>query len=154
MLRVTATSRGIATVELNSSRGAVWFDAAHHRCCAPASSLQDCVQELKEYFEGKRKQFTVPLDLEGTQFQKNVWKRLLAVRFGETLTYGQIAKAIGKPRAVRAVGTALKNNPIAVIVPCHRVLPTSRETGNYAWGKARKKWLLRHEECHGERSEP
>ena len=88
----------------------------------------------------------MPLDLEGTPFQKKVWAMLMRVQSGRTLSYGEIAKAIGKPRAARAVGSACGRNPVAIIVPCHRVVPsTGKQPGHYAWGTARKKWLLSHE---------
>ena len=85
------------------------------------------------------------LDLDGTPFQKKVWTETRKIPFGETRTYGQIAQAIGHPKAVRAVGTALGKNPLCVIVPCHRVVPAAGGIGNYAYGKAMKKWLLDHE---------
>ncbi len=86
-----------------------------------------------------------PLDVAGTVFQKKVWKATAKIPYGETRTYAQIAKMIGHPRAVRAVGTALRKNPTCVLVPCHRVVPSSGGIGNYAHGKAMKQWLLDHE---------
>ena len=102
--------------------------------------------ELAEYFAGERSAFTVPLDLGGgTDFQRAVWERLGAVPFGSTTTYGGLARLIGKPRGSQAVGLANGSNPIAVIVPCHRVVGTSGKLTGYAGGIERKKWLLRHE---------
>lgn len=85
------------------------------------------------------------VDIDGTEFQKKVWSATRKIPYGETRTYAQIAKAIGHPKAVRAVGTALGSNPVCVIVPCHRVVPSSGGIGNYAYGKAMKQWLLDHE---------
>ncbi len=86
-----------------------------------------------------------PLDVAGTVFQKKVWQATAKIPYGETRTYAQIAKMIGHPKAVRAVGTALGKNPTCVLVPCHRVVPSSGGIGNYAHGKAMKQWLLDHE---------
>lgn len=86
-----------------------------------------------------------PLDLRGTPFQLKVWNATREIPAGETRTYADIAKRIGHPKAVRAVGTALGKNPVCVVVPCHRVVPSGGEIGNYAYGKAMKRWLLDHE---------
>ncbi len=87
-------------------------------------------------------------DVEGTAFQKKVWQATRKIPYGETRTYAQIAKAIGHPKAVRAVGTALGKNPVCIVVPCHRVVPSSGGIGNYAYGTAMKKWLLQHEKAN------
>ena len=98
--------------------------------------------ELTEYFNGARRNFSLPLELKGTPFQIAVWKAAQNIPYGKTATYADIAKQIGHPRAVRAVGTALGANPIPIIVPCHRVVPASGGIGNYALGSAKKKTLL------------
>ncbi len=85
------------------------------------------------------------LDVDGTPFQKKVWEATRKIPFGETRTYAQIAEKIGHPKAVRAVGTALGRNPVFIVVPCHRVIPSSGGIGNYAYGKVMKQWLLDHE---------
>ena len=103
------------------------------------------IRQLQHYFSGKSKAFSLPLDAEGTVFQKRVWAAVQTIPFGETRTYGDIARAIGRPRAARAVGNALKDNPIAILIPCHRVVPVGGKTGRYAWGTRRKKQLLSHE---------
>lgn len=90
--------------------------------------------QLEEYFAGERKEFTVELRLEGTSFQKAVWSRLLKVDYGETMTYGTIAQKIGRKDAARAVGNAVAANPVAIIVPCHRIVPQSGGVGNYSAG--------------------
>lgn len=102
-------------------------------------------QQLKEYFAGKRKAFSIPLDFRGTQFQKNVWEALLGIPFGETRSYGQLAKQLGKPQASRAVGAANGKNPISIIVPCHRVIGSSGKLTGFAGGLHTKAHLLNHE---------
>lgn len=86
-----------------------------------------------------------PVAVEGTPFQRKVWEATSKIPYGETRTYAEIAKAIGHPKAVRAVGTALGKNPVCVIVPCHRVVPSGGGIGKYAYGPAMKQWLLDHE---------
>ena len=104
-----------------------------------------CKQQLNEYFEGQRKTFDVPLDPHGTNFQKSVWACLLKIPFGETLSYLDIAKMVGRPKGAQAVGGANGRNPISIIVPCHRVVGTNGSLTGYAGGIERKLWLLEHE---------
>jgi methylated-DNA-[protein]-cysteine S-methyltransferase len=99
-------------------------------------------KELKEYFAKKRKKFTLKLDFLGTEFQQQVWAALLTIPCGETRSYADIAKQIGKPTAVRAVGTAIGKNPISVIAPCHRVIASSGKLAGFAGGLVNKKILL------------
>ncbi len=101
--------------------------------------------ELKEYFAGKRRDFTVPLDLRGTEFQRRCWHELLRIPFGETRSYGEIARAVGSPNGYRAVGQANHHNPVAIVVPCHRVLAGGKELGGYGGGLPTKAFLLRLE---------
>lgn len=98
--------------------------------------------QLAEYFSGKRKRFDLPLRPEGTAFQQAVWRALLKVPFGETSTYGALAAAIGRPGAARAVGAAVGANPLAVVVPCHRIIGADGTLTGYAGGLARKTKLL------------
>ncbi len=107
--------------------------------------LRQCVAELKAYFAGTRRVFSVPLILEGTDFQLRVWDTLLEIPFGQTRTYAEIARALGDEKSVRAVGTANAQNPVAVIVPCHRVIGSDGALTGYAGGLWRKEWLLAHE---------
>ena len=95
-----------------------------------------------EYFAGKRQNFSLPLELEGTEFQKKVWQALQKIPYGQTKTYGQIAKEIGKKKAVRAVGNANHNNPIAIIIPCHRVIGANGKLTGYHGGLEKKEFLL------------
>ena len=107
--------------------------------------LSKAVREVDEYFRGKRKKFSLELVLRGTEFQKAVWRRLVEIPYGETVSYGQVAKAVGKPKAVRAVGMANAVNRIGVIIPCHRVIGSDGQLTGYGGGLWRKKWLLAHE---------
>ncbi|WP_422082165.1 methylated-DNA--[protein]-cysteine S-methyltransferase [Ulvibacterium sp.] len=102
-------------------------------------------QQLKEYFEGERKTFDVPLFFNGTEFNKTVWRQLLQIDFGETASYMDVAKKINNPRAVRAVGLANNRNPIAIICPCHRVIGSNGKLVGFGGGLEKKDWLLRHE---------
>jgi methylated-DNA-[protein]-cysteine S-methyltransferase len=101
--------------------------------------------ELREYFEGKRNGFSVRLDMRGTPFQKQVWEALLGIPFGETRTYGQLARQLGNPQATRAVGAANGRNPISIIVPCHRVIGSSGKLTGFAGGLDVKAHLLKLE---------
>jgi methylated-DNA-[protein]-cysteine S-methyltransferase len=107
--------------------------------------VTECVTQLDAYFKGTRTDFTVTLDMQGTDFQQRVWRELLTIPFGRTTTYGAIAQKLGDPKAVRAVGAANGQNPIAIIVPCHRVIGSSGDLVGYGGGLWRKKWLLAHE---------
>ncbi len=109
------------------------------------SMLERAARELDEYFAGRRRTFSVPLEATGTPFQLRVWRALSAVPFGETRSYSEIAAAIGHPRAVRAVGAANRANPHAIMVPCHRVIGADGTLTGYGGGLANKTWLLAHE---------
>lgn len=102
-------------------------------------------EQLEEYASGEREQFDLPIGLAGTPFQLRVWQEISAIPFGETVTYGEIARRIGSPDAVRAVGTAAARNPLCWIVPCHRVVGSNRSLTGYAGGLGRKEALLAFE---------
>jgi methylated-DNA-[protein]-cysteine S-methyltransferase len=104
--------------------------------------LREAAQQLVDYFAGKRQRFELPLDLHGTSFQRAVWEALCAIDTGGTETYADLARRVGSPRAVRAVGAAVGRNPLSVIVPCHRVLGTDGSLTGYAGGLERKRALL------------
>jgi methylated-DNA-[protein]-cysteine S-methyltransferase len=111
--------------------------------------LVETERQLKEYFAGKRKKFSVALDMRGTRFQKDVWEALLVIPFGETRSYAQLAKQLGNPRATRAVGAANGRNPVSIIVPCHRVIGSSGKLTGFAGGLEVKAHLLNLEKyCH------
>jgi methylated-DNA-[protein]-cysteine S-methyltransferase len=107
-----------------------------------ARQVQPYVSQLEEYFAGKRREFTFPLDLRGTDFQLACWRALLAIPYGETRSYADIARAVGKPTAFRAVGMANNRNPIAIVVPCHRVIASDGSLCGYGGGLDVKRKLL------------
>lgn len=107
--------------------------------------VASCKEQVIQYFNGGRQQFELPLDQAGTAFQQNVWTELMAIPFGRTISYMQLAIKRGDPRATRAVAAANGRNNIAIIVPCHRVIGANRSLTGYAGGIWRKKWLLDHE---------
>ncbi len=106
------------------------------------SILIETERQLQEYFNGKRKNFSIPLDMRGTRFQKDVWGVLLSIPFGDTRTYAQLATKLGNPRATRAVGAANGRNPVSIIVPCHRVIGSSGKLTGFAGGLTVKAQLL------------
>ena len=101
--------------------------------------------QIDEYFNGNRKIFDLPLDLQGTDFQKRVWAELMKIPFGKTISYKELALKLGNIKAIRAVAAANGANPVSIIVPCHRVIGSDGSHTGYAWGLWRKKWLLEHE---------
>ena len=107
--------------------------------------LDQTIVQLSEYFSGRRKKFDLPLSLSGTEFQKRVWEALMEIPYGETRTYGQIARVTGNPKASRAVGMANNKNPVPIVVPCHRVIGTSGDLTGYAGGLDIKRILLKLE---------
>jgi methylated-DNA-[protein]-cysteine S-methyltransferase len=110
------------------------------------SGFEDVVEQLQEYFAQSRMTFTIPTSLEGTSFQKRVWAELMNIPYGETRSYGQLADAIGRRSAVRAVGAANGRNPISIIVPCHRVIGGNGTLVGYGGGLERKRFLLELEQ--------
>ncbi len=114
------------------------------------SCLKNCVMQLGEYFDGKRRNFNLPLAQSGTEFQTKVWDKLLEIPYGKTLSYGEIAARVKNHKASRAVGLANNKNHIAIIIPCHRVIGADGSLTGYAGGIWRKEWLLRHEKKQGE----
>lgn len=112
----------------------------------PNAITDKCKLQLEEYFEGNRTDFDIPLRFQGTAFQEQVWNALLPVPFGATATYGEQARNMNKPKAVRAVGSANGRNKLAIIVPCHRIIGADGSLTGYGGGMHRKKWLLEHEQ--------
>jgi methylated-DNA-[protein]-cysteine S-methyltransferase len=136
-LEVAGTEEGILSIEF-SERSSV-------SAGPPAPCLKPCFRQLGEYFAGRRRVFTLKLDLRGTPFQKRVWSELLKVPFGRTVAYRDIAAALGNPRSTRAVGGANHRNPVSIVVPCHRVVGADGGLTGYGGGLRRKAWLLAHE---------
>lgn len=114
--------------------------------------LQECVTQLREYFDGQRKQFTFKINPQGTDFQKRIWKLLLDIPYGKTTTYLELSKTHGDVKAIRAVANANGKNPLWIVVPCHRVIGTDGSLTGYAGGLHRKQWLLEHESPYKQQS--
>ncbi|CAN5816502.1 hypothetical protein BH11MYX2_BH11MYX2_03350 [soil metagenome] len=124
-------------------------EAKYLRPSAPLGNsavLDRAAKQLAEYFASKRSTFDLPLAPDGTDFQRKVWRALETIPFGETWSYGELAKRIGNPTASRAVGAANGQNPLWIIVPCHRVIGADGSLTGYAGGMTAKKWLLAHEQ--------
>lgn len=111
----------------------------------PNGLTEQTKRQLMEYFSGKRKAFDLPLAITGTGFQKKVWEELRHIPYGKTLSYLGLSRQIGNVKAIRAVGHANGQNPLAIIIPCHRVIGSDGSLTGYAGGLWRKKWLLEHE---------
>lgn len=107
--------------------------------------LQEAVAQLNDYFDGKRTDFTFKMNPKGTEFQQKVWKGLLEIPFGKTMSYLELSKKLGDVKAIRAVASANGKNPLWIVVPCHRVIGNDGSLTGYAGGLCRKKWLLEHE---------
>ncbi len=141
-LTVTASDEAVTAIRFGASGPA--FDGPGEL----PPLLKRAVGELREYFAGTRREFTLPLSAAGTPFQQTVWAALREIPYGETRTYGEIAAQIGRPKACRAVGMANNRNPIAIVVPCHRVVGASGALVGYAAGLSVKEKLLRLEEMN------
>jgi methylated-DNA-[protein]-cysteine S-methyltransferase len=135
-LRLVATEQALVAIE---------FDASPEPTSPPHPILDQAERELAEYFRGARRTFTVKLAPVGTAFQQRVWEALLRVPYGTVESYAAVARAIGSPAAVRAVGAANGRNPIPIIVPCHRIVGSNGDLTGYGGGMAKKQWLLGHE---------
>jgi len=137
VLRIEADSAGLAAVE--------FIDEELPQSEKILDELSDSVNQLQEYFDGKRTTFELKLNPQGTDFQKRVWLQLAKIPFGKTTSYLQMAKDLGDPKVIRAAASANGKNPIAIIIPCHRVIGSDNSMTGYAGGIWRKKWLLEHE---------
>ncbi len=138
-LLLAATERGLAVLEFARGEfpprdGHTWIESPQH--------TEMCRRQIEEYFAGERKQFDFPLDLHGTEFEQRCWLALLEIPYGETRSYADIARAIGNPKACRAVGLANGKNPIAIVVPCHRVVGANGNLTGYGGGLDIKRKLL------------
>lgn len=140
-LKLVASDKGLVAVLWENDSpdrvrlGAMVEDAGH-------PVLVEAARQIEAYFGGTLKAFDLPLDFQGTEFQKSVWAALLAIPFGETRSYAEIARAIGRPTAFRAVGAANGRNPISIVAPCHRVIGTNGSLTGFAGGLAAKEMLL------------
>ena len=142
-LLLAATEKGLRCLQFyrgklpSPGKDEVWIESREH--------LRACERQIEAYFRGDLREFTCKLDLVGTQFQKDCWEALLRIPYGKTCSYADIARAIGRPHAFRAVGQANHDNPIAIIVPCHRVLGANGTLTGYGGGLSTKEKLLRLE---------
>jgi AraC family transcriptional regulator of adaptative response/methylated-DNA-[protein]-cysteine methyltransferase len=145
-LLVAATSRGVCAVAIGSSDAELTRGLSREypaAAIAPDTGLlAQWANAIVAHLAGREPRLDLPLDVQATAFQWQVWQALAAIPYGETRTYGEVAAAIGRPRAVRAVARACATNPVALAIPCHRVLPAAGGTGGYRWGAARKQSLL------------
>lgn len=140
-LTLVASDKGLAAILWeNDDPDRVRLEALAENAGHPV--LVEAERQLGEYFAGKRQAFDLPLDFHGTDFQKRVWEQLLAIPFGETRSYGEIARALGQPTASRAVGAANGKNPISIVAPCHRVIGTNGALIGFAGGLEAKQRLL------------
>ena len=148
-LLVAATSRGVCAVAMGSSDAELTRILAREypaaSIAADAGGLAQSTTAIVAHLAGREPRLDLPLDIQATAFQWQVWQALAAIPYGQTRTYGEVAAAIGRPSAVRAVARACASNPVALAIPCHRVVPAAGGTGGYRWGAARKQALLRHE---------
>jgi methylated-DNA-[protein]-cysteine S-methyltransferase len=140
-VRIQATEAAIRTIEFHPGEAEGEPSDRH-------PLLREAVRQLTAYFEGSLREFDLPLDMVGTEFQKRVWRELLHIPYGEICSYRDIAEAIGAPQAVRAVGAANGANPIPIVVPCHRVIGASGKLTGYGGGLPLKKRLLDLEGCN------
>jgi methylated-DNA-[protein]-cysteine S-methyltransferase len=137
----------IGTIEVTVNEAAavvsaIFIDEPTREAGEGSTACARALQQLEEYFGGVRRRFELALEPEGTEFEHKVWNEVRRIPFGATDTYGEIAKRLGDPDAARAVGVANAHNPIAIIVPCHRVIGAHGDLTGYAGGLDRKKWLL------------
>jgi len=160
---VAATSRGVCAVKMGSSDSALRHDLQREFSAATLVADDEALAEWTRAILGRlepgaprgrlradgasasRAAIDLPLDIQATAFQWQVWQALTAIPYGETRTYGDIASAIGRPKAVRAVARACATNPVALAIPCHRVVPAAGGEGGYRWGPVRKRALLQRE---------
>lgn len=154
LLLVAATEKGVCSVTLGDSESALENDLRHE---FPQAEIQRGEQALKlatklivDHLEGKTPHIDLPLDVRATAFQRQVWEQLRAIPIGQTSSYSDVAKAIGQDKAVRAVARACATNPVALVIPCHRVIREDKSLGGYRWGLERKKKLLDEERARAE----
>ncbi len=145
--RIASTEAGLAYVELPHSSGRGMRDwmgrsVPERRCVDEIGPNRAAIEQILEYLASERTHFDVPLDLRGTPFQRAVWDALLEIPYGESRSYAEVARAVGRPKAQRAVGSANNANPVSLIVPCHRVIAADGSLGGYGGGQKLKARLL------------
>jgi AraC family transcriptional regulator, regulatory protein of adaptative response / methylated-DNA-[protein]-cysteine methyltransferase len=148
-LMVAMTERGVCAVRMGDSDAELERDLReefpHAQFQRADSVLLEPVQKILDHLDRSERRLDLPLDIRSTAFQRQVWEKLRTIPYGQTVSYGDVAKALGKPGAVRAVGRACATNPVALVIPCHRVVREDKSLGGYRWGLERKKKLLERE---------
>jgi len=144
-LTITAEDGVLTGVHMHEQRHFPAIPASVRRDDA---ALAPIVEQLRAYFAGELTDFDLPMTARGSEFQRRVWAALCDIPYGETISYGELARRVGNPKASRAVGLANGRNPIAIIIPCHRVIGSDGSLTGYGGGLERKMWLLEHEAAH------
>ena len=148
-LLVAMTERGVCAVRMSDTDAELEKDLREEfpqaQIIRDDSALREQVQKILNHLDNNEPRLDLPLDIRATAFQRQVWEKLRAIPYGKTVSYGEVAKALGKPGAVRAVGRACATNPVALVIPCHRVVREDQSLGGYRWGLERKKKLLQKE---------
>jgi len=139
-LSIVGSAEAVESIGWNLDRASSTADTANS-----CPLLDECVRQLQAYFDGRLTAFDLPVAPAGTNFQQRVWQRLMAIPFGHTLSYGQLAETLQPPTSPRAIGNAVGRNPISIVLPCHRVLGSRGDLTGFAGGLDRKEWLLTHE---------
>ncbi len=152
-LLVAVTDRGVCAVRMGDTEAELEKDLSAEFPAATIrrddSALREPVKKILNHLANKEPQLDLPLDIRSTAFQRQVWEKLRAIPYGRTVSYGEVAKSLGKPGAVRAVGRACATNPVALVIPCHRVVREDKTLGGYRWGLERKQKLIDHERKSG-----
>ena len=156
-LLVAATQRGVCSVRLGDSdkelEAALRSEYSEAEIGRDDTALGEWVGALVGHLQGKHPGLDLPLDVQATAFQRSVWQKLQEIPYGATRSYSEVARAIGRPSAVRAVARACATNPVALVIPCHRVVREDKSLGGYRWGIKRKQALLSREKLGHERAE-
>jgi methylated-DNA-[protein]-cysteine S-methyltransferase len=156
LLFLARSAQGLRFVEFMDRKSLKRMIASHEHACPDATwdpsllDLKGVTEQLGSYFLGTLREFELPLDPVGSEFQVKVWKALRRIPYGETRTYGDIAREVDQPKASRAVGLANHDNPLAIVIPCHRVIGANGSLTGYGGGMNRKRWLLEHEARHSQ----
>jgi methylated-DNA-[protein]-cysteine S-methyltransferase len=141
-LTLTSDGGSLTGIQMHEQRHLKTIPSTYRR---DDRGLADAVEQLNAYFAGDLRAFDLPLTMHGTEFQRRVWAALCEIPYGETISYGELARWVGNPKASRAVGLANGRNPVAIVVPCHRVIGADGSLTGYGGGLERKVWLLEHE---------
>jgi methylated-DNA-[protein]-cysteine S-methyltransferase len=148
MLRISGTEHFISEVSFVDNPDEIADNTNREQL--PYMAIQ-AIEQLIQYFHGNRRDFELPINQEGTDFQQKVWHELMNIHFGKTISYQELSRRLGDPKVIRAAAAANGKNHVAIVVPCHRVIGSNRELVGYGGGLWRKKWLLEHENkiAHG-----